>query len=229
MLAAYHANELSPEEDAWIREHFVHCQECPELLLDLSRFAAPDRAVADRLPDGWITAAWQSLRARLAREPGARLRRRLQWLRSLQGAYCVAGVLLAATLGLSVWVIGLHLELRRLREPQANVQIETLDLSTRSADPLPIQVPAGGERFLLSVATAANAPWRECREVLLQIETAEGHSLWSGGLAPPEDGTITLELSRRALPAGAYRLRIAGTARCRATHEERHAFILSYL
>lgn len=229
MLAAYSADELTPEEDEKIREHFVHCRDCPELLLDLKDFSAPDRSVVDRLSESWVAAAWQSLLARLAREPAPRLQFQ-RWLRSLQGAYSLTGVLLAATLGLSAWVAGLHLELRRLREPQANVQIERieqLDLSTRSA-PRPVRVPSGGERFLLSVVTAADVPWRDCKEVRLALATAEGGEIWTGGLVPPEDGTITLELSRRALPAGEYRLRIQGTGQCPSGGED-YPFVLSYL
>jgi hypothetical protein len=235
-LAAYFANELTPAEDERIREHFVHCRDCPELLLDLKDFSAPDRAVAEKIPESWVAAAWQSLRARLTREPapGLQLQMPLQiplqikhWLRSLRGAHSLTVVLLAATLGLAAWVVGLHRELRRLREPQANVQIELLDLSTRGG-PKAVQVASGGERFLLSVATAADVAWRDCREIQIRLATAEGSELWSGGIVPPQDGTITLELSRRALPAGAYQLRIQGTGRCRAGGED-YPFVLSYL
>ena len=223
-LAAYCADELTPEEDEKIRAHFEDCRDCPELLLDFKDFSAPDRSVTERLSDSWVAAAWQSLCERLSREPVPRLQ---EWLRSLRWVYSLTGVLLAATLGLSVWVVSLHLELRRLREPQANVQIETLDLSTRSSSHA-VQVPAGGERFLLSVATAADVAWRECREIRLRLATEEGSELWTGGMTPPQDGTITLELSRRALPAGGYQLRIQGTGRCRAAWEE-YPFVLSYL
>jgi hypothetical protein len=226
MLAAYCADELTPEEDEKIREHFVDCRDCPELLLDLKDFSAPDRSVTERLSDSWVAAAWQSLRARLAREPARKLQIQ-RWLRSLHGAYSLTGVLLAATCGLSAWVVGLHLELRKLREPQANVRIETLYLSTRSAL-RQVRVPSGGERFLLSIATAADARWRECKEVRLQLATAAGSEVWTGGLLPPEDGIITLELSRRALPAGGYQLRLQGTGPCRAGWED-YPFVLSYL
>jgi len=230
MLAAYCADELTPEEDEKIREHFVDCRDCPELLLDLKDFSAPDRSVTERLSDSWVAAAWQSLRARLAREPAPRLQLPLyikHWLRSLQGVYSLTGVLLATVFGLSLWVGWLHLELRRLREPQANVQIETLALSTRSAL-RQVRVPSGGERFLLSIATAADARWRECKEVQLQLATAEGSEVWTGGLLPPEDGIITREVSRRALPAGGYQLRLQGTGPC-GTGWEDYPFVLSYL
>lgn len=226
VLAAYFANELTAEEDEKIREHFVDCRDCPELLLDLKDFSAPDRSVTERISDNWVAAAWQSLLARLAREPSPKLQLR-RWLRSLQGAYSLTGFLLAATCALSVWVAVLHFELRRLREPQANVQIETLYLSTRSAF-REVRVPSGGERFLLSIATAADARWRDCKEVRLQLATAEGSELWTGGLLPPEDGIITLELSRRALPAGDYQLRLQGAEPCRTGWED-YPFVLSYL
>jgi Putative zinc-finger len=218
MLAAYCADELTPEEDEKIREHFVDCRDCPELLLDFKDFSAPDRAVTERIPESWVAAAWQSLRARLAREPAPRL----------QLAYSLTGLLLAATLGLSAWVVSLQRELRQLREPQANVQIETLDLSTRGGSHA-VRVPSGGERFLLSVATAADVAWRDCREIQVRLATEDGSELWTAGMPPPLDGTITLELSRRALPAGGYKIRFQGTGPSCRTAGEDFPFVLSYL
>ncbi|HYO14458.1 MAG TPA: zf-HC2 domain-containing protein [Thermoanaerobaculia bacterium] len=39
-LAAYHGNELSPEEDAGIQEHLASCRRCAEIVLDFASFLA---------------------------------------------------------------------------------------------------------------------------------------------------------------------------------------------
>lgn len=64
-LVRYRAGELPPERQDEIREHFLFCPVCAELLLDIKTFTEPFQAAA--APDGLLAEAWQALRARLDR------------------------------------------------------------------------------------------------------------------------------------------------------------------
>jgi len=68
-LAAYHAGELPPEEEARILDHLSICRECSDLLLDLSGFAdlKPPEGVPE-LTDQQIEQDWQKLRSKMREE-----------------------------------------------------------------------------------------------------------------------------------------------------------------
>jgi hypothetical protein len=215
-LTAYDADELTPEQDGRIQEHFLECRDCPELLLDYKTFSAKD-AEAQEVPglsEGWIAASWESLRTRLASEARrggwrsflARLRRRLS---SLTLAYAVAAVSLACMMGLSAWVAFLHREVGRMQEPQLNPTIVNLSVAEPTrGDPVEslVVVPAGSRSLLLVLV-----PLREPMETehRLEIWTRKGREVWSGGgLTRTADGTFVVELSRRFLAAGEYLVRL---------------------
>ena len=217
-LTAYEADELTPEQDDCIQEHFLECRDCPELLLDYKAFSAPDapdKEVAG-LSDSWIAASWESLRARLAVEAGpgrwqsfmTGLGRRLS---SVTVAYAAAAGFFACALGLSVWVASLREEVGRMREPQVNPPIAYLHLAepTRSGhepEETAVSMPPGSPSLLL-VLTPLEEPAKT--EHRLEIQTPEGIEVWSGGgLVRTPDGTFVVWLPRRFLKAGEYRVRL---------------------
>lgn len=224
-LSAYDADELPAEQDDAIQEHFLRCRECPELLLDLQEFAEPERAAPD-LPESMVATAWRALRARLAREPlRSRLRR---WLSSSHFAYTLSAVLLAAAAVLALWVSLLRGDLRRLEAPQANVPVVALALATRGggAKPTEIAVPAERERFLLVLASNADTTLKDYR---IEIVTPSQQTVWSqDGLTRAEDGSFSLALSRRFLPAGKYLIRIVGRMGGEERTREEYPILLSF-
>ena len=220
-LTAYEAGDLPPGEAKQISEHFVHCRECPELLLDYRRFAAASGEEGSREPE--ITAAWLKLRRRVARgrSPG-KLRRRASWIVQ---ASCL--LLLAALTGLSLWVLHLQHEVRRLGEPQVNLPVENLAAPAHQAGWVRrIAVPAGAERFLLTITPPEGPPAAVYR---LEICTSEGRFLWSADrLARGADGSFAVGLSRRFLPGGEYRIRLLGNVEGRAALVEEFPVLLLY-
>jgi hypothetical protein len=223
LLAAYDAGALAPEQEQAIQEHFLRCRECPEMLLDLKTFEEPGAAESRRFPDGWLAAAWQLLLARLARPS--------LWRRCLadpRTAQALCALLLAATIGLSLWIAGLRAEIRRLGEPQINVPMEVLGV-TRGAASRAIVVNQGAERFVLLLDTAPAPPGKRYDSYRLEIGTAAGRPVWSGdGLLPNDDGALAIELSRRLLPDGEYRMRLSGVEQRQIRMIAEHAVSLSY-
>jgi len=215
MLAAYHEDQLSPETDKEIQEHFVDCRECPELMLDLDRFNSKVALEAARqeLSDTWVESAWRRLRSRLVVEaPPARSA--LRWLRSPLLAWGLTVLLTpcAATLWLR---LGELLEqLHRLETPQLNPPSWIVGPAStlRSAEPPPpeLEVPAGAHRFLLVLLSSDVSEHVDYR---LEIRNGRGESLWEeSGLHKNEDGAFVVNLSRRFLPAGVYLFRVTGIA-----------------
>lgn len=64
-LDAYYTKELSPEDDARIREHLAACQECADLLVDLQELYAAASEPATGVVDFEQANAWKKLRKKL--------------------------------------------------------------------------------------------------------------------------------------------------------------------
>ncbi|HEX3530349.1 MAG TPA: hypothetical protein VH988_25075 [Thermoanaerobaculia bacterium] len=227
-LIAYDAGILSPEQAEQLREHFVHCRECPELLLDYQRFMA-ETAGGESPPDPESVAAWQELSRRSARWMPPRRRSAHRSALATARALCV--LLVVALIALSVWVLALHREIRRLAEPQVNLPVLPVESRTApergSAGWLRrIVVPAATERFLLVLVPRAVRPNAEYR---LDLCAADGRSLWSADrLTKGADGSFALGLSRRFLPGGEYRIRLLENVQGRTALIEEFPVLLFY-
>jgi anti-sigma factor RsiW len=218
LLSAYHEDRLSPERDGEIQEHFVECPECPELVLDLDRFTAPEAAEAgrDELSDTWVDGAWRRLRSRLATE-GRPARPRLRRLAGPVSAWSMAALLLPCTVVLWVRVDALGAEVRDLRAPQLNPPWRDVEspgvLRGGTPPPWEVEVPAAARQFLLVLHPASPPASLEPREYHLEIRTGAGEDVWSGpGLVRSGEGSFVVGVSRRLLPAGDYRLRVTAAA-----------------
>jgi hypothetical protein len=250
ILVAYDAGRLPPEQTEQLREHFVHCRECPELLLDFQRFAAAT-GKGEVPPDPEVARAWQELRRRATRDRSSRGMPTRPRTLGIAQALCL--LLLIAMAALSLWVLDLRSEVRRLGEPQVNLPVESLTPPSQGAEWVRrIALPAATERFLLilipktsrpdamTVAEAVNPPIPTTApavpsapsapsEYRLEISTADGRALWSADrLARGADGSFVLGLSRRFLPGGEYRIRLFGKAEGRAALVEEFPILLFY-
>jgi hypothetical protein len=214
MLAAYHDDQLSPETDEEIQEHFVDCPECPELMLDLDRFTSPDAVEAARedISDTWVDLAWRRLRSRLAVEAPARSA--LRWLRSSLLGWSLTALLTPCAIGLWLRVGELADEMRGLEAPQLNPPWWNVEPAPalRGVDPPPpeLAVPAGARQFLLVFFSSSVSSYREYR---LEIRNGQGEDVWAErGLQKSVEGTFVVTVSRGFLPAGLYFFRVTGIA-----------------
>lgn len=232
LLSAYHDDRLSPETDGEIQEHFVDCEECPELMLDLDRLTTPAAVEAAKaeIPDSWVEAAWRRLRSRLAVEARpARPAPPRRWLRSPSLAWGLTAFLTPCTLFLGLRVHALGGELRDLQTPQLNPPSWHVDPTPvlRSADPPPpeLSVPAGARQLIL-ILSSVDAP--ADLEYGLKIRDGEGRDVWSErGLHKGDEGFV-VTLSRRFLPAGLYSFQVISIAG-EQPFEEEFPLRLTYL
>ena len=122
-------------------------------------------------------------------------------------AYALAASLLL-TAGLAAWVAVLKSELDLSRRPQVNFTVVNLEPDGASrGDPREATVASASERIVVIL----NPPsFPAAVEHRVEILTDDDRVLWSGrGLRPTAAGNFHLELSRRFLPPGEYRLRLS--------------------
>ncbi len=236
-LAAYHREELPPEETEALRDHLALCPECSELLLDLAGFGELAASTEAQHWEERKPAVWGSLRSALAAEP-ARLPRRVaprrvvsrrRWLSLAAAAALVLAV------GTAVWQT---LDLGRTRQrlaataeqlERAEERIGELErgaaelapqLVVPSLDLFPpgyrrgggtepiLEIPRHARIFVLQLHIADAGSHTDYR---LRILASGGEEVWSGsGLRRTAGGTFRVALPRTLLPSGRYRLELYG-------------------
>lgn len=208
-LAAYHANELSPEEDDRVREHIAGCRECADLVLDLQAFHDAAKEEPSGVVDLEQAAAWRELRKRMEPEPGKTPlvpSRSVSpgFFASAQGGYSIAAALLVAVVGLAAWNVSL---VRESREPRGIPMVRTfVDVdSLRAGGELPeppLVLPAP---IILSLPT-------EAPDLLYRVDfVPEGGRHSERSLEVSAQGTdLPILLPEGALPPGRYDVRVAG-------------------
>ena len=196
-LNAYRSGELSLDQKRRLQWHLALCFQCADRLLALERFLELP-AEEEPLDE---TASWWDLRDRLAKEPRA-------YRRPPPFFMALAAALAPVVAGLLVWNLSLQ---RDLRAPQANIPIESVEMpgTLRAAPRTPeIRLPATG-RFNLSLVPSQ---LHNASGIRLEILDASGRRIVSvPGLVRSESDTLNVELPRRLLPNGEYRLVLVGT------------------
>lgn len=221
-LAAYHEDRLPPEKDKEIQEHFVECPECPELMLDLDRFASKEMPVLamDELSDTRVERAWNRLRRQLLTEvpvprfPWPRIPRPwLLWLERPVVSWTLVCLLLLSTAVLGMQVQLLASELRQRGEPELNALFAQVPLPpvTRgeSVEPQEVQVPQDARSILL----AFDSPEQEINhaDYRLEIRKAGETDVWKrNGLRKNQEGGFSVGLPRHFVNEGIYTIRVVG-------------------
>jgi hypothetical protein len=202
-LSAYQANELTPEQDERIQDHFAVCRHCTELLLDLEEFLQPPVA-AEPVADFEAAADWKRLREGIGPVAGkpAPLQTKAseqdyRLVRSLQMYRALAAVLGLVVVGLSLYTVRPPGEPEILPSPKS-IDFETIRGSSSSVEePVKVRLP-----FPLAFYSAPNYP--SYRIEIVDIEGKLRYSrdtIFSEGLIPLPQGF---------LPPGEYEVRLSG-------------------
>jgi anti-sigma factor RsiW len=212
-LAAYHAGELTAEEERRLQDHLLACRECSALLLDLDGLADPGFG-AGSLSATDQAALWDRIQGEIGQEKPERppapvipLRRPAipgaspRWLQAL------AASLLVATVGLSTWVVSLRHELSR---PQANAKVIQLSTGTvrgGTSSRLNVVPADAPRRFVLLLHLTGLGRAARYRAEIVRAEGGKVSDVQ--GLALDEElDAVSLELSRDEIGPGDYRVRL---------------------
>lgn len=212
-LAAYHAGELTGEEERRLQDHLLECRECSDLLLDLDGLADPGFGAGSlSTPDQ--EALWGRIQGEVQKEERLAsvvpLRRPSHPLASPRWLQALAAALLVATVSLSTWVVSLRHELSR---PQANAKVIQLSTGTvrggmsSRLNVVPADAP---RRFILLLHLAGPGRAAQYRAEIVRAEDGKVSDV--PGLALDEElDAVSLELSRDEIGPGDYRVRLFPT------------------
>ncbi len=212
-----------------LQQHLAACGECARTVLDLASFdaaaedgPAPPGTGEARLSEFETAAAWRRLERQLREAPRGRP--------SALPVYALAASLLLAVAGLGGWVAQLRGRVAELSEPRLNVLIgDLLPADTtrkRSGGEDRIVIPPATEHLLLLLNLADLRSFASYRVTITAAGGGEVFSSRSPRRGP--EGNFTLEVDRRLLPAGTYRITLHGVE---ATDEEllaEYALALEY-
>jgi len=211
-LVDYHAGDLTPEERERIQDHLTLCPACVQAVLDLDTFPAPEALRPnEQISDDTVTGEWKRFRERtgeIRKVPSRHAPR------PSLAPWALAASLLVAVLGLTVELSRLRLQVDTLSQPRPGVEIVTLfprgeSVERSSGGPEAVTPSRWTDRIVLLLDAPAV---RQFSTYEAAIQAEGGPEIWrGGGLNRTPEGTLALEVPRRLLPAGAYRIHLFGT------------------
>jgi AcrR family transcriptional regulator len=201
-LTAYHANELSPGENARIQEHLAACRRCAEIVLDFDSFlAAP--AGEPEVASFEEAAEWRRLRERIREEGAVPEAKRASIPASWKTAYALAAVLFLAVVGLSFYSLSLR---RELEQSVSGLKILTLNAGDmRGEEP---EIHAIRLPHLLEIRVSPAGP--AYPEYRVEVMDSGGRRLHDMSIGEEGDLGLTILLPKRFLPPGNYRFELFG-------------------
>lgn len=219
-LAAYHAGELTADEEQRLQDHLLSCRECSDLLLDLDGLADPGFGAGSLAPADQ-EALWGRIQGEIGKEPEEKplapvvpLHRPSPTSGSPRWLQALAAALLVATVGLSAWVASLQRTVSELSQAQPNPSVIQLSpATTRSGRGSRGEgIATDDSRRLILVLYLPGPPARATPYRAEIVRQDGGKVLEIQGLVFKEklDG-VTLELSRDELAPGDYRLLLFGS------------------
>ncbi|MBW8878357.1 MAG: zf-HC2 domain-containing protein [Acidobacteria bacterium] len=217
-LAAYHAGELTGQEEVRLQDHLVACRECAALLLDLDGLSDPGFGAGSLSPADQ-EALWGRIQAGIEKEerPPAPaplaavipLRRPSLRAGSPRWLQVAAAALLVITLGQWVWVASLRRTVNELSQPQANPQVWDLDADAVRSQGSDEPFDVGPEdRFFTLILTPS--PERRYERYRVEIARADGRVAWSYDGPLSSNHSLSLTVPRIALGSGRFQVRFFG-------------------
>ena len=212
-LLAYHEGELTIEDRDRIQDHLAICGVCARTVLDMTVF--PDiepRDVARRLADTEVADELAELRARLVVESSrtAAFRRPVRFV-PLSAALPIAASLIAAIIGLSIWILSLLPYTR----PEINAGIDELRETALRGDGPDVETSVRFEAGQMSRTLIFPFFDEEAHtqgDYSLEVTDSFGLTVWrSDGFETSSlYGNFTLRLPRDLLEPGTYRFTLLG-------------------
>ena len=202
-LLDYHVRDASPEQRERIQDHLTLCPQCVQAVLDLDRFPNLPISGPERLSSTELVAEWELFRERAKQARSYSGRRFLPW--------SLAAALLIAIAGAGIQMTRLQRQVEDLSQPRGGVELLDLfpvdgELERVEEEREGVQLLPWSDRLVLILNLA---DVRSFPEYEAEILTAEGREVWrGGGLRRTPEGTFALEVPRRFLPVGSYRIRL---------------------
>lgn len=213
ILTAYHANELSPEEDARIQEHLASCRRCAEIVQDFDSFLA-EPAGEPEVASFEVAAEWRKLRNRIREGDQVRKERPSPFLPSWKTAYALAAVLFLGVVGLSLHNLSLR---RELEQPVAALELLLLRVSDRRSGEPEVHEIRLPHLLELGVSGLTYPEYR------VEVTDSHGRRLRDVSIREGRDMGFTILLPKRFLPPGNYRFELFGVREGQREPLARHA------
>jgi len=204
-LFGYHERRLPPAVADSVQEHLVACEECSRAILDFAAFPSlVPPSERHRLSPADVEERWRGLERELAR-----------WSRPLWQRHQVllpaVALLAAMAVGLGLWGVKLRGELVGPRISGGDLEVVadlgSAETTTRGAGQGVSPSPAA--RRLVFVLVDPRVEGDGAYEA--DLVTERGRLVQTGlPVLRSWSGDFTLELSRDAVPPGAYRLELYG-------------------
>lgn len=211
-LVDYHAGDLTLEERERIQDHLTLCPACVQAVLDLDTFPDPGALRPDeQMSDRAVTGEWERFRERTGE---IRMAPPRQIPRPALAPWALAACLLLAVLALTAELARLRLRVETLSQPRAGVEIVSLfprgeSVERSGGGPEAVTPSRWTDRLVLLLDAPAV---RQFPTYEAAIQAQGGPEIWRGsGLNRSPEGTLALEVPRRLLPAGAYRIHLFGS------------------
>jgi hypothetical protein len=191
-LQEFLAGDLPADQRERIEEHLALCRDCARAAVELAEIPETDFGKRGELVTGAeIEAQWKRFQATV--RPARRRPKAIEVL---------AAVLLLALIGMTAWVF--------LRESQSQAVVFLVDLSPADSTTrgvvkaVPLPTWAGSVQLVLDPPY----PMQAYPESQVEIRAQGGRQVSSDRVYPQRDGTLSLQVHRRRLPAGSYEIRV---------------------
>jgi hypothetical protein len=208
-LLAYERGDLTPEEEAHIREHLVCNPELAAMIAEPFPTEGAEPGDPDFMPDDELERHWAAMQKKMRPHDGDGGGAVYVWRTATALAAAVAVVL-----GALLWQTT-----EKLSEPRAVWEEQVLyPDGRRGPEPGPATLTAQGESILLVTPLIGPRDFREYRLEIVNVSSKR--TVWrSSALTPRDDDALAILVNRRFLDAGIYQIVVYG----RGAEEERLA------
>ncbi len=206
-MLAYTRGELTPEQEARVRERLVCHPDLVRTLTEPFPAAGAEPGDPDFLPDEEFASHWTAMQTRMRGERPAEGARVLQfWSVQFWRTSAALAAMLAVVFGTLLWQAR-----SRVSEPRVWEQQVLLPDGRRGPGTDATTLTAQGESVLLVIQLMGARDFDRYRFELVNVDSRR--SLWSSAaLEPPDGNAVAILVPRRLLKPGTYQIVAYGVA-----------------